>query len=49
MRRCRAPLNPPVHAVTVVGPPFITSAGTQDCDEDCHFEHPADATRWLGE
>ncbi|WP_158851197.1 hypothetical protein [Saccharothrix deserti] len=29
--------------------PFITSAGTQDCDEDCYFEHPADAKLQLGE
>ena len=25
--------------------PFITSAGVQECDEDCFFEHPADAKR----
>lgn len=25
--------------------PFITSAGAQECDEDCYFEHPADAKR----
>jgi hypothetical protein len=25
--------------------PFITSAGVRDCDEDCFFEHPADAKR----
>lgn len=23
--------------------PFITSAGVRECDEDCYFEHPADA------
>jgi hypothetical protein len=28
--------------------PFITSAGTQDCDQDCYFEHPADRKQRLG-
>ncbi|KOX19261.1 hypothetical protein ADK67_33910 [Saccharothrix sp. NRRL B-16348] len=27
--------------------PFITSAGTQDCDVDCRFPHPADRNQWL--
>ncbi|PWK84493.1 hypothetical protein C8D88_108108 [Lentzea atacamensis] len=25
--------------------PFITSRGTQECDEDCYFTHPADVER----
>jgi hypothetical protein len=30
------------------GCPFITGSGTQDCDDECCFEHPADAQRRLG-
>jgi hypothetical protein len=29
--------------------PFITSTGAQDCDEECFFEHPADAKRRRGQ
>jgi hypothetical protein len=29
--------------------PFITSSGTQDCDDECCFEDPADARRRLGQ
>ena len=29
--------------------PFITSSGTQGCDDECYFEHPADAQRRLGQ
>lgn len=28
--------------------PFITSSGTQDCDDECYVEDPADAQRRLG-
>lgn len=28
--------------------PFITSSGMQDCDDECVFEHPANAKRQLG-
>ncbi|GLY68735.1 hypothetical protein [Amycolatopsis taiwanensis] len=27
--------------------PLITSSGTQDCDDECAFKHPAEARRWL--
>lgn len=29
--------------------PFITSSGTQDCDDECYFEHPADGQRRLAQ
>jgi len=29
--------------------PFITSSGTQDCDDECDVEDPADAQRRLGQ
>jgi hypothetical protein len=29
------------------GCPFITTAGTRDCDDGCHFVHPADTDRRL--
>jgi hypothetical protein len=28
--------------------PFLTSAGTQDCDDECYFAYPADVERRLG-
>ncbi|NUT51425.1 MAG: hypothetical protein HOV94_29615 [Saccharothrix sp.] len=28
--------------------PFITSRGTEECDEDCYFPHPADVEREPG-
>jgi hypothetical protein len=27
--------------------PFLASSGTQDCDDECHFQHPAEAQRQL--
>lgn len=29
--------------------PFITTSGTQDCDDECYFEYPTDAQRRLGQ
>ncbi|WP_027946982.1 hypothetical protein [Amycolatopsis taiwanensis] len=31
------------------GCPFITSSGTQDCDNECAFEHPAQVQRALAQ